>query len=351
MSDEQVERVYAFISDLLHQHEGPSNIVDILESAFPLDREEGTPSFLLPVLCCQAAGGNENQATALAAAWFLLCLAAKVLDDVEDEDALQGPWYGIGVPEAINAATGLIFTSQLALTHLPRMGASRELALFLIEDFNRTILRMCAGQHADLAEANISSLKRYFRIAGAKSGEFFSLACRAGALLGIDKVAPYSEFGYNLGVLIQICDDFEGVWNPPGRSDLAAGKRTLPIIYALTVAPSGIRERLERLLVKATSEPKAEEEARGVITELGAPLYLVVEAQIRRQRAEAALCSTGRPFSAYRQLIALLNERFRVPDDATEIPPITGAIQDKALALLGSLLSPFDRPPPVGSGS
>lgn len=165
-----------------------------------------------------------------------------------------------------------------------------------------------------------------------------------------DEVAPYSEFGYNLGVLIQICDDFEGVWNPKGRSDLAAGKRTLPVIYALTVAPPGVRDRLEWLLAKAISERKAEEEARGLITELGAPHYLLIEAQIRRQRAEAALCSTGRPSPAYRQLMALLNGHFRVPDDATEISPITGAIQDKALGVLGSLLSPFDRPPPVGSG-
>ena len=350
MSDEHVERVYAFIKDLLHQDEAPSNIVDIWESAFPLGGERRTPSLLLPVLCCQAAGGDEHQATALAAAWFLLYLAAKVLDDVEDEDALQGPWYAIGVPQAINAATGLIFASQLALAHLPRMGASRELTLFLIEDFNRTILRMCAGQHADLAEVSISSLERYFRIAGAKSGEFFALACRAGALLGTDEVAPYSEFGYNLGVLIQICDDFEGVWNPKGRSDLAAGKRTLPVIYALTVAPPGVRDRLEWLLAKAISERKAEEEARGLITELGAPHYLLIEAQIRRQRAEAALCSTGRPSPAYRQLMALLNGHFRVPDNATKILLPPDSVQDEALAVLGSFLPSLDHPGPVGSG-
>jgi len=56
-----------------------------------------------------------------------------------------------------------------------------------------------------------------------------------------------------------MCDDFEGIWNPQGRSDLAAGKRTLPVIYALTVAPPSVGDRLERLLVKATAERKAEE--------------------------------------------------------------------------------------------
>jgi geranylgeranyl pyrophosphate synthase len=349
MSDERVKRVYAFIKDLIHQEE-LLNIVDIWESTFPLDKEEDTPSLLLPILCCEAAGGDEDQATAIAAAWFLLCLAAKVLDDVEDGDVHQGLWSTMGAPQAINAATGLIFASQLALAHLPRIGAGRELALFLLSDFNRTTLRMCAGQHADLTEGSDLSLERYFSIAGAKSGEFFALACRAGALMGTDEVAPYSEFGYNLGVLIQMCDDFEGLWNLQGQSDLAAGKRTLPVIYALTVASPSVRERLERLLVKATDEQEAEEEARRIITALGSPHYLLIEAQIHRQRAAVALHSTGSPSPAYRQLMALLNGRFRVPDDATEISLPPDSTHDKALALLGSFLPPLDHPGPAGSG-
>jgi len=38
----------------------------------------------------------------------------------------------------------------------------------------------------------------------------------------------YGQFGYHLGIVIQICDDLTGTWSPGGRrSDLAAGKRTL----------------------------------------------------------------------------------------------------------------------------
>ena len=351
ISDERVKRVYAFIKDLFYQEE-MLNIGDIWESAFPLDKEESTPSLLLPILCCEAAGGDEDQATAIAAAWFLLYLAAKVLDDVEDDDTHLTPWSAIGAPQAINAATGLIFVSQLALARLPRMGADRELALFLLEDFNRTTLRMCAGQHADLTEGSHLPLERCLSIAGAKSGEFFALACRAGALLGSDDqrwIASYSEFGYNLGVLIQMCDDFEGLWNPQGHRDLAAGKRTLPVIYALTVAPPSVGERLERLLVKATAQRKAEEEARRIITALGAPHYLLIEAQIRRQRAGAALRSTGRPSPACRQLMALLNGRFRVADDATKISISSDSTQDQAWALSGSFLSPLAHPRPTRS--
>ncbi|HID64636.1 MAG TPA: hypothetical protein EYP49_18115 [Anaerolineae bacterium] len=157
MSDERVDRVYACIKDLFRQDKVLSNIVDIWDSALPLDREEGTPTLLLPILCCAAAGGDEDQATAIAAAWFLLYLAAKILDDIEDDDTHLTPWFAIGVPQAINAATGLIFASQLALARLPRMGADRELALSLLEDFNGTTLRMCTGQHADLTEREATS--------------------------------------------------------------------------------------------------------------------------------------------------------------------------------------------------
>jgi geranylgeranyl pyrophosphate synthase len=315
MKEKRAERVQAFIKSIFHRSEVYSNIVIILDRAFSSRRDGITPFLLLPILCSRAAGGGENQAIVVAAAWFLLYLAAKVFDDIEDGDFNFAPWSIIGEPQAINAATGLIFASQLALTHLTKMGVREELVLLLIEDFNRTTLKMCSGQKADL-EGGELTFERYFKVIGEKSGEFFSLACRARALLGTDEVAPFSDFGYNLGVIIQIMDDFEGVWNPNGRSDLEAGRRTLPVIYALSVAPPSLRIQLVELLKEAEIDPKAEDGARRIITELGAPQYMMIEAQIRRMRAEEALRSVGGDFQAHRKLIELLDL----------VMPITGGI-------------------------
>jgi competence protein ComQ len=212
----------------------------------------------LPVLCCEAVGGDERQARVITVAWRLLYTAAKMLDDVEDGDLTT--WRGIGPSQAINAATSLIFAAQLALSRLCELGVSEKLTLTICEDFNSTSLRICLGQHADLTEEN-PSIERYFQIVASKSGEPFALACRAGAPLGTrnpERVAHYSEFGYNLGVIIQIMDDFEGIWNIRCRSDLVIGKRALPIIYAISVAPMSMRERIERLLVEATYDKDAE---------------------------------------------------------------------------------------------
>lgn len=263
---------------------------------------------LLPILCCEAAGGERSQAMPIAAAWLLLYMAAKMLDDVEDGE-LDALSQTLSLAQAVNVATGLIFASQLALTRLQKRGVDSDLLLSLHEDFNRTALRISAGQHADLLE-EVSSLEHCFRVIATKSGEPFALACRAGASLGTDdktQIALYSEFGYNLGVLIQIDNDFNGVWNPENRSDLATGKRTLPVVYALSVAPSDLRGQLRGLLSRAVGEPQAEEEARRIITELGALQYMMVQAQIHRKRAKEALRSTGRPCPARDKLIEILD--------------------------------------------
>ena len=65
------------------------------------------------------------------------------------------------------------------------------------------------GQHRDLSIEHLN-LEHWSQIAAAKSGEFFSLACRSGARLGkIDqrRIAGYSTFGFHLGMMLQILDD------------------------------------------------------------------------------------------------------------------------------------------------
>jgi len=262
-------------------------------------------SFLfLPALCCQAAGGDPCRTVGVAAAWVLLYTAAHILDDLEDGEIARDASLNI------NAATGLIFTAFNALTDLQNLDIADRTLLVVIEDFASTPLRMCNGQHADLAKTAVS-LDRCWKIAGAKSGEFFALACRAGARLANveDKVVEYyGRFGYHLGMIVQICDDLQGMRpHPESWSDLAAGKRTLPMLYALTVTPPPIRERLWQALQAAPHDPAAEVSARQLIEETGAVLYLAVEASRHSKQAEAALDAAVPLHSPRDQLMALLN--------------------------------------------
>jgi geranylgeranyl diphosphate synthase type I len=271
--------------------------------------DPGDPTLsILPLLACEANGGDPRRAAPVMAAWQLLRLAAKLFDDVEDGEASGQP------AKVINVATGLLFVTQLVVGELAAQGMTSDLVQRLGQALNHAGLRACAGQHADLAgqvEMTNADPDVWLEIALAKSGEPLAWAAWAGALVaGADEhtLACYREYGYHLGVLLQVADDFNGVWQPGSVSDLAVGRFTLPVCYALSVAKAEERDRLETLLEEAAQgNDMAEVQARQLLTDLGAQAYLLVVGRVQHQQAMAALRSANCVSPADQQLAALLN--------------------------------------------
>ena len=286
--------VYTLLADVLSVPDADGDYTRALRTvldAAQASEQSGFPLTLLPLLTCQAAGGDPRQALPVAAAWRSLHIAAELLDDVEDGDVARISTAPTDPPRVINLATGFITAAGLALARLAADGDAR-LWHTLYHDFSRTVLQMAGGQHADLGRRSILDLDGYRQIIAAKSGSFFALAARAGARCATHdaaQIARYDRFGYNVGILIQIADDLDGFRRPAGEGDLAAGRRTLPVLYALAVASPPEQARLERLLVRAPADVGAEEEARQFIAALGGVAYLLAEIARYRRRALAVL--------------------------------------------------------------
>ncbi len=304
------ESVLAQIEQLWRQADDWGDYVQALQSALCTKPKqvEPLPLLLLPGLCCQAAGGKSKCAVGVAAAWTCLYTAAHILDDVEDGDIDED------IPTATNVATGLILTAFRALCDEEQSQVLGRVLLETVRDFSAVILAMCGSQHADLAEAN-PSLERCWKMVEAKSGSWFALPCRTGARLAETSeqiVECYSRFGYHLGILLQINDDLQGIWGPAGSaSDLQRGKRTVPIVYALTAAPPELRERLLQALHAASQDRALTGVAQNLLEETGARLYLSIQAQQHYRQAEAALRAAN-PLAAPRdQLLELLNRTMR----------------------------------------
>jgi geranylgeranyl pyrophosphate synthase len=302
------EAVCNYIKQLWFRQQICSAHTQVMHSALCLALSKQTrqsPFLLLPALCCQAAGGDLDGTIGVAAAWVLLYTAAHILDDIEDGEIVQDASL------KVNAATSLIFTAFNALIGLQTSGVAERVLCDVVEDFASTALRACSGQHADLTTAT-SSLEQCWKIGEAKSGDCFALACRAGAKLANARdevVTCYSQFGYHLGMVIQIRDDLQDMYSQAkGRSDLVVGKRTLPIMYALTVTPLPIQERLLEALQAAAQSSTEEAVARRLIEESGAVLYLAVEAQRHYRQAQAILCAAKPLESPKQQLVAFLSE-------------------------------------------
>lgn len=133
----------------------------------------------------------------------------------------------------------------------------------------------------------------WIAIAQKKSGALFGWATEGGAMIagaspGV--CAAYQTYGMQLGVLVQLSDDYDGVWFPESRSDLVSGCPNVAVAYARFVAQGKERATLERDLMRSRSED-AEAEARAieVLVRLGAQSYLLTVAQVIRLEALAAL--------------------------------------------------------------
>ncbi len=266
----------------------------------------------LPALTCAAAGGAVIQAAPLVAAWQLVRLAAKHMDDIEDRDADASA-------VAINVAIGLVFAVQLTLGRLSNRKPSRR-TWQVSSALPRALLRSAAGQHADLmaSQSNVGKADpdSWLEIALAKSGELLAWAAWAGALVGganEPALSHYRDYGLHLGVLLQIADDFNDTWCPEESSDIAASRLSLPLCYTWSVASEKESARLKTLLRQANMGDKtAESQVRQDMIDLGAQGFLLVAARLQYQQATAALKRARCVKQVRPSLLALLDQMFPV---------------------------------------
>jgi len=281
-------------------------ILETLDIEYRQDLGDFSPT-ALPLLTCKAAGGAVLDAVSVAAGWRALYIAAKLLDDVEDRDAIKINSHVLSPEVAINLATGFITLSNLAL--LENDPDSATLSYIekkdILTEFNRTTLYMASGQHRDITPDKRVDMEAYREIMSAKSGSFFQLASWAGAKCATqnqDMLSLFEALGYNLGMMLQINDDLKDFRETTAGNDLTTGHLTFPVIYALSVASPSEKERLEKWLSEAANNPRAEENARDLVRTLGGEVYVLAEIMRYRRRTTTVLKQMDLPTEIHSEL-------------------------------------------------
>ena len=269
----------------------------------------------LPIWSYLAAGGEQPfSAVPLAAAWRCWHLAGKLLNNVAKQS--PNPYLPAATPaELLNASTALLLLGQTVLANAAGCEMTAAQALQFQRDFAQTGLHTAVGQHLQLGQNENISLAAYETIVAQRSGGPFALALRIGAQLGLgevgvseqNRVQSLADYGYHLGMMIQLADDFNGVWRPVGRSDLAAGRRTWPLCYAEIFAGTVDYSQLQQLIKVASADPQAEAQARDLMVQLGVPFALAMASEKHRYLAENALASL--PESQARYLLTKVVQR------------------------------------------
>lgn len=211
---------------------------------------------------CELVGGHAAQAVAAAVAVELAHNFTLLHDDVMDGDRMRRNrptvWAVFGVADAILAGDALQATAFQVLTDHggEHVAASlNRLAVCMVE--------LCEGQHYDCAfqdrpDVGVAECQS---MAEMKTGALLGCSCALGALAaGADPrtVDLLDRWGRRMGQAFQLVDDLLGIWGDPAvtgkpaHSDLASGKKSMPVVAALASGtPAGTA--LHHLLAK--SEP------------------------------------------------------------------------------------------------
>lgn len=218
-------------------------------------RADGTPAHgdtgkaLRPALVLAAAralGASPAAAVPAAAAVELVHNFTLLHDDVMDQDATRRhrptAWSVFGAAEAILAGDAL-HALALRLLAEDRHPAAPEAAARLAA----CVIELCEGQQQDCAfeTRRRVDLPECLAMARAKTGALLGAACALGALYSgaaFEAVEAMNGFGRAVGLAFQIADDLIGIWGDPAvtgkpvGADLAARKKSLPVVAALASA-------------------------------------------------------------------------------------------------------------------
>ncbi len=128
----------------------------------------------------------------------------------------------------------------------------------------------------------------YLEVIERKTASLFEAACESGALAGdgsAEAVEALRRYGFLLGIGFQIIDDLldltsgEGILGKPVGSDIALGKSTLPILYALRNSGERDRETLLKILRAGRVSREDLEKIREIATRSGAVKYAMDRAK------------------------------------------------------------------------
>ena len=204
---------------------------------------------LLVLLACEAAGGVGRKAMPVAVAVELVHNFSLIHDDIEDDSSLRRGrntlWKNWGVAQALNAGDAMYALAHLSLLRLEET-VSPATALKAARILQETCLRLTQGQYLDISYEGLRELplEAYWPMIGGKTAALLSASAELGALVaGVNpaKQASYCQFGHFLGLAFQTQDDLLGVWGDAAltgkstKSDLLTGKKSLPILYGLSL--------------------------------------------------------------------------------------------------------------------
>ncbi|MDX1554107.1 MAG: octaprenyl diphosphate synthase [Marinobacter sp.] len=266
---------------------------------------------LLVLLSSRALGYDKDDHLKLAAVIEFLHTATLLHDDVVDTSDMR---RGRSTANAKwgNAPSVLVgdflyaraFEMMVELQNLRIMDVLSHATAVIAEG---EVLQLMNVKNPDVSE------DRYMEVIHNKTAMLFEAASHTGALLASandDQEQALSAYGKHLGLAFQLVDDvldYRGDAEAMGKNvgdDLAEGKTTLPLIYAMAEGSEDEKQLIRQAIRKGGLDdlPRILQ----IVNRSGALEYTMGKA--REQAALAAACLQAIPESGHKEALVMLTE-------------------------------------------
>jgi octaprenyl-diphosphate synthase len=248
----------------------------------------------LVLLAANAFGAGGSARHELAAVIEFIHTATLLHDDVVDESSLRRGRKTANA-EFGNAASVLVgdFLYSRAFQMIVDAGSLR--VMKVLADATNVIAEGEVLQLLNVHDADTDE-GQYLRVIRYKTAKLFEAATQVGAIIGGASAAlevELAEYGMHLGTAFQLIDDvldYSGDLHVTGKNlgdDLAEGKPTLPLIYAMRAGNSAERE-----VIRHAIEHGGKADLEGVVAAIhrvGALDYAREQARVEAASATARL--------------------------------------------------------------
>jgi len=238
-----IEREFCEFTDLFNQSltHGDRLLSEVLAHIRQRGGKRMRP--ILTLLIAKSYGGVTRVTQNAAIGLELLHTASLVHDDVVDESEERRGQASVNATYN-NKAAVLVgdFILSTALLHVSFTNDQR-----IVENLAELGRTLASGELLQLWNISNKEISEdiYYEVIKQKTAVLFESCAAIGALsagASDEEVRRASQFGQNLGIMFQIRDDIFDYYDSkeigkPTGNDMAEGKLTLPVIYALNHSP------------------------------------------------------------------------------------------------------------------
>ena len=235
----------------------------LLEAALSHIRQRGGKRMrpMLVLLMAQNFGRVTNVTQNAAVGLELLHTASLVHDDVVDESAERRGQASVNAN--YNNKVAVLVGDYVLSTALLRVSITENQRIVqILSELGRTL---AAGEILQLSNVQNQLISEdvYYQIINSKTAALFEACAKIGALSASaseQAVLDAAKFGQYIGVIFQIRDDIFDYFDSaqigkPTGNDMAEGKLTLPVIYALNSTNDDSMMNLARKVKAGTVSP------------------------------------------------------------------------------------------------